>query len=101
MLISGIESFKLYPEEKFTGVQLPRLPQGPSHADDWLAACKTGGPTGCHFGYSGPLTETVLLGTVAFRAGEKLAWDAKNLTVTNCPAANRFIRRAYRQGWTL
>jgi len=100
MLISGIEAFKLYPEEKFAGVRLPRLPQAPSHADEWLAACKTGGPTGCRFGYTGPLTETVLLGTVAFRAGEKLAWDAASLTVTNCPAANRFIRRAYRQGWT-
>jgi len=101
MLIAGMDTFKLYPEEKFAGVRRPRLPQGPSHADQWLAACKTGTPTGTHFGYSGPLTETVLLGTVAFRAGEKLAWDAEGLKVTNCPEAERFIRHAYREGWTL
>jgi predicted dehydrogenase len=101
MLMAGMESFKLYPEEKFAGVRLARLPQAPSHADEWLAACKTGRPTGCRFGYAGPLTETVLLGTVAYRAGEKLAWDAENLKVTNCPVANRFIRRVYRDGWTL
>jgi predicted dehydrogenase len=101
MLIAGMDTFRLYPEEKFAGLRRPRLPQGPSHADQWLAACKTGTPAGTHFGYSGPLTETVLLGTVAYRAGQKLEWDAENLRVTNCPEAQRFIRRATRQGWTL
>jgi len=47
------------------------------------------------------LTETVLLGTVAYRAGMKLEWDAENMEVTNCPAANQYIRREYRHGWTL
>ena len=101
MLIAGIESFKLYPEDKFAGVRRPPLPRGPSHAEEWLTACKTGSPTGCHFGYSGPLTETVLLGTVAHRAGRKLEWDAQDMKVTNCPEANQFIRREYRPGWTL
>ncbi len=71
------------------------------HAQEWLAACKTGSPTGCHFDYSGPLTETILLGTVAYRAGQKLEWDPVNLKVTNCPEAERFIGRAYREGWKL
>lgn len=101
MLIAGMEAFKLYPEEKFAGVRRPQVLRGPSHADEWLTACKTGGPTGCHFDYAGPLTETVLLGTVAHRAGEKLQWDAKAMKVTNCPVANQFLRREYRQGWTL
>ena len=71
---------------------------------DWIEACKTHDPLrpGTNFSYSGPLTETVLLGTVAHRAGEKLQWDAKNLNVTNCPEANQFTRREiYRKGWTL
>ena len=101
MLIAAMDTFRLYPEEKFAGVRRLRLPQGLSHADEWLAACKTGTPTGTHFGYSGPLAETVLLGTVAYRAGQKLEWDAENLKVTNCPEAERLIRRANRQGWTL
>ena len=28
-----------------------------------------------------------------------LDWDAANLTFTNHPEANRFVRRQYRQGW--
>jgi len=103
MLIADYGHFKLYPEDKFAGVRRPELPRGLPHAQDWVQACKTGNPSkpGCHFGYSGPLTETVLLGIVAYRAGKKLEWDAKNLKVTNCPEANRFIRREYRKGWTL
>jgi len=31
----------------------------------------------------------------------RIQWDAANLKVTNLPEANRFIRREYRQGWTL
>jgi len=101
MLIADYGRFKLYPEKRFAGVRRPPLPQGQSHGEEWLTACKTGSPTGCHFDYSGPLTETVLLGTVAHRAGMKLEWDPVNLKATNCPAANQFIRREYRKGWTL
>ena len=101
MLIADYGSFKLYPEDKFADVAATANTQGSSHADDWLTACKTGSPTGCHFDYSGPLTETVLLGTIAYRVGQKLEWDAVKLEVTNCPEANQLIRRDYREGWTL
>jgi hypothetical protein len=47
------------------------------------------------------LTETVLLGTVAFRVGKKLQWDAESLKVTNCPEANQLLAREYRKGWEL
>ena len=47
------------------------------------------------------MTEAVLLGNVALRAGKKIEWDAENLKVTNAPEANRFIRREYRKGWAL
>lgn len=66
-----------------------------------MAACKTGSPTGCNFDYAGALTETVLLGNVAFRTGKKLEWDGANLKVTSCPEAERLVRREYRRGWTL
>ena len=103
MMIADYGRFKLLPEDRFEGVRRPQLPRKPSHMQDWIEACKTNDPLrpGTNFGYSGPLTETVLLGTVAFRAGEKLEWDAKNLKVTNCPDANRFTRRSYRKGWTI
>ncbi len=104
MLIADYGRFKLYPEDKFEGVRRPQMPRKPSHVDDWIEACKTNDPLrpGTNFSYSGPLTETVLLGAAAFRAGEKLIWDAENLKITNNPADERFIRRdVYREGWTL
>jgi hypothetical protein len=36
----------------------------------------------------------MLLGIVALRAGKKIQYDAKNMRVTNAPAANEFLQRA-------
>jgi hypothetical protein len=77
------------------------IARSPGHHREWLLACKTGSPTLCNFDYSGALTEAVLLGNVAYRTGQKLAWDAAALKATNCPAADQFVRREYRKGWTL
>ena len=101
MLIADYGRFKLYPEDPFEGVGRPAIAHGPSHMEDWVEACRTGRPTGCRFDYAGPLSETVLLGSVAFRAGQKLEWDARNLRVTNVPEANQFIRRENRAGWEI
>ncbi len=103
MLIADYGHHELFPKEKFADFRPPprTIPESPGHANEWLAACKAGTPTGTHFGYSGPLTETVLLGTVAYRTGQKLHWDAENLRVTNCPEANQYVQREYRKGWTL
>ena len=79
----------------------PTIPSSIGHHQEWIAACKSRGPTTCNFNYSGALTEAVLLGNVSYRAGKRwLEWDAENLRVTNCPEANEFIRREYRPGWT-
>ena len=68
---------------------------------EWIAACKGGAPALSNFDNAGPLTESVLLGNVALRAGQKIEWDAKNLKVTNVADANQYVRRAYRKGWEL
>ena len=48
------------------------------------------------------MTETVLLGTVALRcAGKELAWDAARMEVTNVAEANQYLRRTYRDGWSV
>jgi hypothetical protein len=65
-----------------------------------VEACKSGGPTTCNFDYSGALTETVLLGTVSYRLGKPIGWDAKNLKADD-PGAERFLRKEYRKGWSL
>ncbi len=93
----------LLPEADFKDFQPPKPSIAPSlgHHEEWIHACKTGAPTLCNFEYSGTLIEHNLLGTVAFRAGEKLDWDPENLKARNCPDADRFLRQPYREGWTL
>ncbi|MHC4203782.1 MAG: Gfo/Idh/MocA family protein [Planctomycetota bacterium] len=103
MLIADYGRHQLLPEEKFADFQRPDpfIPDSIGHHLEWAEACKTGGPTTCNFDYSGALTEAALLCNVALRTGEKLTWDAKNLKAVGCPEADKFIRRQYREGWTL
>ena len=96
-------AFKLLPEGDFKGYKGPpeTLPRSPGHYKEWILGCK-GGPTPMsNFDYAGPLTEFVLLGNVAMRAGGEIQWDAKNLKVANRPEANQYITRDYRKGWEL
>ena len=69
------------------------------HYEEWIAACKGGPKALSNFDNSGPLTEMVLLGNVALRAGRKITWDAKKLKVTNDKDANRFLSKTYPKGW--
>src|SRR2546426_7218888 len=91
----------LLPEKDFEGFKPPApfIKDSIGHHTEWIEACKTGGPTTCHFDYSGPLTEAALLGNVAYRVGRKLEWDWTRLRVTNCPEADRYIQHHYRKGW--
>ena len=43
----------------------------------------------------------MLLGVVSLRARTKLYYDGKNRRITNHAAANAFLARTYRQGYTL
>lgn len=103
MLLADYGQHRLLPEEAFADFQRPApfIPDSIGHYEEWIQACKTGSPTTCHFDYAGALTEAVLLGNVAYRAGQKLEWDPKRLKAANCPEADRFLRREYRKGWTL
>lgn len=47
------------------------------------------------------LTETVLLGNIAYRVGGRIEWDSKHMTAANTQQVERYLRRDYRQGWTL
>lgn len=78
-----------------------RIKPSLGHHKEWIHGCKTGAPTLCNFDYSGKLIENNLLANVAYRVGRKLEWDPKKLKATNCPAADKFIRREYRKGWVL
>ena len=78
------------------------MPRSPGHHKEWLLACKGQGTSMSHFGYSGPLTETVLLGVLAQRApGRRLEWDGNAMKILNAPELNPFVHKEYRKGWTL
>jgi len=93
----------LFPKKEFADYKPPEpwLPRRPEIHKDWIHACKTGELAGCHFGYSGPMTEALLVGNVALLAGRKIQWDAANMKATNCPEAEQFVKPPYRTGWTL
>lgn len=75
---------------------------GVSIEQNWIDACKGGDAACSNFDYSGPFTETVVMGNLAIRLpGERLEWDGANMRVTNNDAANEFVTKTYREGWTL
>lgn len=93
----------LLPASQFADFQPPEptIPPSVGHHQEWIAACKTGSPTSCNFDYSGAITETMLVGNIAYRTGQKLEWDATRMEFTNFPAANAYLQRAYRAGWEM
>ncbi|HUG68236.1 MAG TPA: Gfo/Idh/MocA family oxidoreductase [Pirellulaceae bacterium] len=101
MMFADYGSYRLFPQEKFKGFEppAPTIERSIGHHAEWIKACKDGSPTTCNFDYSGALTEAVLLGNVAYRVGQSLQWDAKSLKATNCPAADKYLRKEYREGW--
>jgi predicted dehydrogenase len=72
-----------------------------NHEMNWARACKGLEEATSPFSYAAPLTEVMLLGLVALRAGQgrRIHYDARAMRVTNAPEANRFLSRDYRPGW--
>ena len=103
MLLADYGKHLLLPEADFKDFKRPEpfIKNSIGHHKEWIEACKSGSPTTCNFDYSGALTEAVLLGNVAFRAGKKLSWDAKALKAADCPEAGQFIQHHYRKGWAI
>lgn len=106
--------YYLLPEDKYTDYKLPEqtLPRIPYKAggderQKWEFVQTVKGEyepgTMSNFGYAGRLTETILVGNLAMRAGEgqRIEWNAKDLTSPNVEAINKFVNREYREGWTL
>ena len=86
------------------------IPRNPHKGDndhrqhlEWIAAIKAGKPDMCYskFSVGAQLTEIMLLGCVALRAGQKIEWDGPNMRATNCPEAAQFVKRTNRDGWAL
>ncbi len=77
---------------------------GPSHEGNWIEACKAGVPANAvsNFDYSGPFTETVVMGCLALRfLDQKLLWDGENMKFTNNQNATDYVTPKYREGWSM
>jgi predicted dehydrogenase len=103
MIISNYSNYILLPEEKFEGFEPPEptIPDSIGHHREWLEGITNGSPTTCNFDYSAALSETVLLGNIAFRVGKKLEWDTESMKATNAPEADVLVRPELRDGWGL
>jgi predicted dehydrogenase len=102
------ESPRIIPESLMKKYKRPRrtlerIPDGPDgHEQDWIRACKGGKPASSSFEYSGPLSETILMGNLAVRFPDRqLLWNGEAMEVTNDKDANAYVRREYREGWRL
>ena len=94
------------------------------HYAAWVEACIAGPGSrehkmlSSHFDIAGPLTESVLMGNLAIRSFDykgsdkkglttypgrniQLLWDGPNMKITNFDPANQFVKRTYRDGWSL
>jgi predicted dehydrogenase len=102
MLLAGYENHVLLPEKDFADYKRPpkTIPASVGHYKEWVEACKNGGPTTCHFGYAGPLTEAVLLGNVSYRIGKPFSLDSAAFKASE-PEAERYLHKEYRKPWTL
>lgn len=101
MLAADYGRCQLLPEEQFVDFKSPErtIPDSIGHWNEWLEACQTGEPTTCNFDYSGRLTETVLLGIVAFRAGQEFSWDPETMSIQDNPRAQDLLTKEYRSGF--
>jgi predicted dehydrogenase len=82
-------------------------PKSPGHFQEYVRAIKGGEAAMSNFpDYSGPLTETILLGNLAVWTahegkGPKVEWDAKNLCSPNTPGLESIIKPPYRPGYSI
>ena len=76
--------------------------KSPGHFDEWVIAINGGSSAKSNFpDYAGPLTETILLGNLAIWANKRVEWDAEMVRATNAPELESFVRRPYREGYSL
>ena len=91
----------LLPESKYENYIKPELEPG-NHYQNFIVACLGGPMSESHFAQTGPMTEAILLGTVAIRVPDTLLeWDSVNMKFPNYPDAERYLRRSYRKGWNV
>ena len=100
MLIPHVGMPELFPKKSFSDFVIEKV-EGTNHWHDFIDAIKGTQPIpSANFSYSGPLSETVLLGGIATRfPNETLKWNAEKLSFDGNEEATALIERKYRKGW--
>ena len=89
----------LLPKAKFASVKMEKLPFK-NHYHDFADGCLGVSENASPFQKTGPMAETIILGTVAIRCPEEtLRWNPDALAFDGNPAATALLRRTYRTGW--
>ncbi len=105
MLTTGTygEETRLIPVEKMKDYRFPPpvLTRSPGHYRDWIRACKGGDPACSNFNVAVPFVEWMLLGVIALRVPGKLEWDGAKMRFSNNAEANKYLKPAFRKGWSL
>ena len=97
---------RLYPKARWedyrknANERVPKtLKRVPGIHNDWVNGIRNSEMTVSDFSYSGPLTESIILGTLAIRTGKGLGWNAKDMKITGNKEAAALINVEARKGW--
>ncbi|MEX0326911.1 MAG: Gfo/Idh/MocA family protein [Puniceicoccaceae bacterium] len=99
-------SVRMLPREKFIEARSSLPPKTlrrikGDHFTEWTNAIRENRKATSDFSYAGPMTETVLIGAAAIRAGRPLKFDASSRMFVGDDEANRFLKKDYPDGWIL
>jgi len=99
MLLPHVSGPQFFPQEKFAGIDRPRVPSD-DHYRQYVNAILGEGEVRTPFAYGGQLTETILIGTVSQHLPDRtLQWDAQACRFDDAQA-NGLLSRPYRDGWS-
>ncbi|NUN95445.1 MAG: Gfo/Idh/MocA family oxidoreductase [Candidatus Omnitrophica bacterium] len=74
---------------------------GVAHKREFLDGIRARKRTSCDIEYAHRVTTLPLIGNIANRVGERLAWDAERERFVGSLRANRLLGREYRDKWSL
>lgn len=101
MLLPHIDFPTLLPGDQFKDARIERI-EGNDHYHQFVDAILGKATTSTAFDYSGPLTESILLGPLATRFPQTtLNWNSRKIRFDNSKEASAFVRRNYREGWKI
>ena len=97
---------RLYPKSRWESYRknanerVPKtLKRVPGIHNDWVNGIRNSELTVSDFSYSGPLTESIILGTLAIRTGKGLEWSSEDMKISGNQKAADLVNVEARKGW--